>query len=70
MSQPDPTIQAARKRGPRGGKTTVSKDGAMIRKTFYVDWDVDALIQETARRRHLNEAQLVRQILRDYFGVE
>lgn len=58
------------KRGPRGGKTTISKDGAMIRKTFYIDRDVDQLLNERARRRALSEAQLIRRILRDYFGVE
>lgn len=48
----------------------MSRDGAMIRKTYYIDWDVDAVLREHARRRHLSEAQLLRQILRDYFGIE
>lgn len=42
----------------------------MIRKTFYIDRDVDQLLNERARRRALSEAQLIRRILRDYFGVE
>jgi hypothetical protein len=70
MNPQDDKPVTTRKRGPQGGKTTVSRDGAMIRKTFFVDWDVDELLQKQAKRKHLTEAQLLRQILRDHFGVE
>jgi hypothetical protein len=42
----------------------------MVRKTYYLDWDISAHLHDEARRRHLHEAQLLREILRDHFGME
>lgn len=70
MDRQDEGPPRVRKRGPRGGKTTVSKDGAMVRKTFYIDWEVDEALREAARRKRLTEAQVLRQLLRDAFGIE
>lgn len=59
-----------RRRGPRGGTTTVSRDGAMLRKTYYLDWDIVEALQREARRRGFNEAQYLRHHLRDHFHIE
>jgi hypothetical protein len=58
-----------RRRGPRGGTTTVSNDGLMLRKTHYLDWDIVDALQEHAARRRLNEAQYLRHLLRDHFDI-
>ncbi len=42
----------------------------MIRKTYYLDWDIETALREHARRRQLSEAQLLRHLLRDHFGIE
>jgi hypothetical protein len=70
MNPQDDTPRVARKRGPRGGKTTVSKDGAMVRKTFFIDCDVDEALRKDARKKRLTEAQVLRQLLRDAYGIE
>ncbi len=57
-------------RGPRGGKTTVSKDGTLIRKTFYIDVDVGEKLREDAHRQRSSEAEIVRELLRDHYGVD
>lgn len=42
----------------------------MVRKTFYIDWEVDQALRGAARRKRLTEAQVLRQLLRDAFGIE
>ena len=61
---------ASPRRGPRGGTTTVSRDGCMIRKTYFLDWYIVAALQKRARRRGFNEAEYLRHLLRDHFDVE
>lgn len=57
-------------RGPRGGRTTVSSDGALIRKTFYIDRDVEDALREECYRTRRTEAEIVREALRDRYGIE
>ncbi len=56
--------------GPRGGRTTVSADGALLRKTFYIDRDVEKALREEAYRTRRTEAEIVRQLLREHYGIE
>ncbi len=56
--------------GPRGGRTTVSADGALLRKTFYIDRDVEEALREEAYRTRRTEAEIVRQLLREHYGLE
>jgi hypothetical protein len=42
----------------------------MIRKTYFLDWDIVAALQKRARRRGFNEAEYLRHLLRDHFDVE
>lgn len=55
-------------RGRRGGKTTITP--AMVRKTFWIDRDVEERLREDAFRSERTEAELVRQVLRDHYGIE
>jgi|GEM_PF-4790134 len=61
---------ARRPRGPRGGRTTISQDGLLIRKTFYIDRDVEVFLRNEAHEQKTTEAAIVRQLLRDHYGVE
>lgn len=56
--------------GVRGGLSAVSTDGALIRKTFYLDRDVEEVLRDTAHERRVSEAYIVRQVLREHFGLE
>lgn len=58
------------RRGPRGGTTTVSADGALVRKTFYIDRDVEEALREESFRTRRTEAEIVRETLRDRYGLE
>lgn len=57
-------------RGPRGGRTTISEDGLLIRKTFFIDRDVEELLRNDAHERRTTEAAIIRQLLREHYGVE
>lgn len=59
-----------RLRGVGGGLTTVSSDGALVRKTFYLDRDVEEVLRDTAHEQRVSEAFIVRQVLREHFGLE
>ena len=57
-------------RGPRGGRTTISGDGLLIRKTFFIDRDVEEHLRNDAHAKRTTEAAIVRQLLRDHYGIE
>lgn len=57
-------------RGPRGGKTTVSADGLLVRKTFFLDREVEEALREDSFKTRRTEAEIVRQLLRDHYGIE
>ena len=61
---------STKSRGPRGGRTTISQDGLLIRKTFFIDRDVEVHLRNDAHARRTTEAAIVRQLLRDHYGVE
>jgi len=67
---PDDKKPAESPRGPRGGRTTVSSDGTLIRKTFYIDRDVEDALREECFRTRRTEAEIVREALRDRYGIE
>ncbi|MEO1082757.1 MAG: hypothetical protein AAFY88_00800 [Acidobacteriota bacterium] len=57
-------------RGPRGGKTTVSKDGNLVRKTFWLHPDEEEALRRAAFEERRSEAAIVRELLRRHFGIE
>lgn len=56
--------------GPRGGRSTVSSDGSMIRKNFYLERDVEEALRDDAHRQRRSEADLLREILRAHYGLD
>lgn len=58
------------RRGPHGGKTTVSRDGLLVRKTFFIDRDVEEALRDDAHRQRRSEAEIVRDLLRQHYGLE
>lgn len=67
-NQDDSDVESPR--GPRGGKTTVSADGALVRKTFFIDREVEEALREESYRTRRTEAEIVRWLLRDHYGIE
>ena len=67
---PDPPGRKGKERGPRGGKTTVSADGKLIRKTFYIDRDVEEKLRDEAHEHRRTEAEIVRWVLRERYGLD
>lgn len=55
-------------RGRRGGRTTVTR--VMVRKTFWIDRDVEERLREDAFHSGRTEAELVREALRRYYDIE
>ena len=56
--------------GPRGGKTTVSASGNLIRKTFWIHPDEEEALRRAAFEQRRSEADLVREALRRFFDIE
>jgi hypothetical protein len=54
--------------GRRGGKTTLTP--AMVRKTFWIDRDVERRLRRDAFDTGRTEAELVREALRVYYDIE
>jgi hypothetical protein len=63
-------MAATRYRGPRGGETTVTKTGDMVRKTFWLHKDEAEGLRQKAFEDRLSEAEIVRAALRSYLGIE
>lgn len=55
-------------RGRRGGRTTVTP--ALIRKTLWIDREVDELLREEAYRSGRPASELVRRTLRRFYDIE
>lgn len=55
--------------GPRGGRTTRSKSG-LVRKSFWIDSEVEDVLRRMAFEERRSESEIVREILRRHFGVE
>lgn len=55
-------------RGRRGGRTTVTP--LLVRKTYWIDRDVEELLREDAFRTDRSEAQIVREVLRTHYRVD
>lgn len=58
-----------RKTGPRGGRTTVSKSGLLVRKAFLIGWEENDALRRASFETGLAEADLVRRALRTYFNL-
>jgi hypothetical protein len=56
--------------GPKGGRTTMTRDGLMQRKTFFLDVDVAERLRDVAHQRRLEESVLIREAVRKYLDVE
>ena len=56
--------------GPRGGKTTVSKSGNLIRKTFWLHPDEEEALRRAAFEQRRSEASIVRELVRRHFDIE
>lgn len=57
-------------RGPKGGRTTVSRSGALVKKTLWLDSDVEEALRQEAFDTRRSEAEIVRQMLRERYGME
>lgn len=64
----DPDSSEPAPRGRRGGTTTISEH--MVRKTFWIDKDVEELLRRDAFESGRSEAELVREALRRFYDVE
>ena len=60
----------AKTTGPRGGKTTVSKSGHMVRKTLWLHRDEEEALRRAAFETRRSESDLMRDALREYFELE
>ena len=56
--------------GPKGGKTTISKDGNLVRKTIFIDRDVEEALRDDAHQRRISEAAIIRELLRQHYGFD
>jgi len=57
------------RRGPRGGRTTVSKSG-LVRKTLWIHEDENEALRQAAFDRRTSETEIVRRLLREHFQIE
>lgn len=48
----------------------MSADGALVRKTFYLDRDVEEALRDEAHHSRRTEAEIVREALRERYGIE
>lgn len=64
----DDETDARPPQGRRGGKTTVTD--VMVRKTFWIDRDVEDRLRREAFETGRTEAEIVREALRDRYGIE
>jgi len=55
--------------GPRGGTTTRSKSGNLVRKAFWVRPEEAELLRKAAFDERRAEATIIRQLLRAHFGL-
>ena len=56
--------------GPRGGGTTVTPGGDMVRKNFWIDAELEARLRKEAFDERISEAEIIRRLLRRHYGVE
>lgn len=63
-----PPNESADTLGPEGGRTTGTRH--LIRRTVYIDRDVDQKVRERAYETRETEAAVIREALRVYFGIE
>jgi hypothetical protein len=62
-------MAAAKRTGPRGGKTTRTERGA-VRKTFWLQEDVAEALRRRAFEEVRTETSIVDDALRQHLGIE
>lgn len=55
--------------GPRGGTTTRTKDGKLVRKVFWVGPEEAEALRLAAFQDRRTEASIVREVLRRHFSI-
>jgi hypothetical protein len=55
--------------GPRGGRTT-HKSSGLVKKCIWLEGDVEAALRQEAFEAHVSESEIVRQALRERYGLE
>lgn len=55
-------------RGRRGGRTTMTP--LLVRKTYWIDREVEQVLREDAFRSGRSEAEIVRLALRRHYEIE
>ncbi len=56
--------------GPRGGTTTTTKAGTLIRKTVYIHPDEEAALRKDAYESRRSESEIIRELIRRRYGIE
>jgi hypothetical protein len=59
-----------RRTGPRGGTTTTTKAGTLIRKTVYIHPDEEAALRREAYETRRSESEIIRELIRRRFKIE
>jgi hypothetical protein len=65
-----PAPEEEPRHGPRGGRTTVSTSGGLVKKTIWLERDVEHHLREEAFDKRVSEAEIVREALRERYGLE
>lgn len=64
----DDSPSGERLRGRRGGRTTMTP--LLVRKTYWIDREVEQILREDAFRTGKSEAEIVRLALRRHYEIE
>jgi hypothetical protein len=56
--------------GPRGGVSTVSPTGDMVRKNFWIETELEEKLRKEAFDSRISEAEIIRRLLRTHYGVD
>lgn len=59
-----------RRIGPRGGTTTTTSSGALIRKTIYIHPDEESALRRDAYENRRSESEILRELIRRKYGIE
>ena len=57
-------------KGPRGGRSTVSPTGDMVRKNFWIETAIEEKLRKEAFDARISEAEIIRRLLRKHYGLD
>lgn len=57
----------SRKTGPRGGKSTLSADGTMHRKSFFLELKYSEALKREAFEREIPESEIIRELIARHY---